>query len=164
VADAALLQLYHANNALVRELASACQADRSAPGFASGIGKALQDALRGHSACCQVYQAAWEKLAADEIDDDEIAGMVLWGIVDGNFNSLDALSGFTDLDALHSYAKDLGLALAEADKIRQELRREWPWIDRKAISQAMEAYERGEWDNLRTAFGEMQDTDTPSDS
>ena len=79
---------------------------------------------------------------------------------------LEAVKGFTDLVA-SGEREDLSTAFSnairEAKALRREPRRQWPWVDRAGIAEALAADERGEWDECEAAFGEMQDSGSQAD-
>jgi hypothetical protein len=166
VAEVALLQFYQAHAALVRELAAACQVDRTAPAFASGIKKALTDTLQMHEATCEIYRSAWARLMDDKVDDDELVGGLVRGLLDSDSHALETMKKFTDLvisEAGEDFSAAFGNAIQEAKALRRELRKQWPWVDRDGIAEALAAHERGEWDECEAAFGEMQDSSSQAD-
>jgi len=106
-----------------------------------------------------LYQHTWDRLAANRLDDEEAAGLLLKSAFDRIVAEIEMLRSHLPAELCGQLA-DLDGAEESFRKMRDHLNAEWPWIDHQMIAEASAAHERGESQEAGDILRELQNAHT----
>lgn len=106
-----------------------------------------------------LYRHTWEQLAANRLDDEEAAGLLLKSAFDRIVGEIEMLRSHLPAELCGQLA-DLDGAEKSFRGMRDHLNTEWPWIDHRMIAQASAAHERGEFREAGDILRELQNAHT----
>lgn len=149
--DVTLAQMYQDSGAALRALVEPFRAHPDDARFTAALAAFIDWLVRQHEPARKVYENAWQGLEAGRWDDEEEVGRVVRAVLDTLITDSDLVREFIPVGGAHAVDPALLERLEKADAelraMRDQLAREWPWVDAQAVAAARAEYESGAWED-----------------
>jgi hypothetical protein len=111
----------------------------------------------------RLYDAAWDRIRANELDDYMKTGEALRGVVDQTIALLHSIRALAQSPVENGHASkgtaELDKALAQLEGMKQELDQCWPWFRQQHIEEGRAEHAHGECLELEEAFAQIAGVD-----